>query len=126
MSIRNVVLFTDDTTGETGDDVSTRRFSLDGQEWEIELSEANWEKLCKIVKPFTDAARKPKGNTPPRRHRASPLVRETRPMATVTHIPASTTTIRQWALARGLKVSKMGRIPASIMAEYNAAAQRTA
>src|ERR1700677_2328115 len=70
MSIRNVVLFTDDTTGETGDDVSTRRFSLDGQEWEIELSEANWEKLCKIVKPFTDAARKPKGNTPPRRHRA--------------------------------------------------------
>lgn len=47
---------TDDLDGESADD--TIQFSLDGKNYEIDLSATNAERLWEALRPFADAARK--------------------------------------------------------------------
>ena len=86
-------------------------FSLDGTAYEIDLSSENAGKLREEFQSYVDHARKASGGggggrrrrarTGPGRERSSE--------------------IRAWAKQRGYKVSERGRIPATIITEYDAA-----
>ena len=110
MTQRNVVVMIDDLTGKelptgTGETVT---FSLDGVPYEIDVDSKAAKKLRTSLAPYIGAGRKTTG---PR------TVRRTRRSRTASD-PA---TIRAWASANGLTVNTRGRIPASVIAQFEAA-----
>jgi Lsr2 len=85
----------------------TVSFSVDGTAYEIDVCSAHAKELHDIFSGYIEhsrrvsgAARRRKARTGPTRERSSE--------------------IRQWARDRGEKVSERGRIPASIIQEYEA------
>jgi hypothetical protein len=85
----------------------TRAFSLDGRDYEIDLCEKHSQKFDEAVKRFADKARKvstrmarPKRRTAAHRQRSAD--------------------IRAWAKRSGIDVSDRGRIPAQVIAKYDA------
>jgi hypothetical protein len=101
------VLLVDDLDG--GEAAETVAFSLDGTGYEIDLSSDNAVKLRKDFAQYIDHARKGTGGSRPRRGRARTGPGRER-----------SAEIRAWAKQRGHKVSERGRIPATIIAEYEA------
>jgi len=99
------VLLVDDLDG--GEASETVSFSLDGTAYEIDLTSENAGKLRKDFSQYIDHARKGGGGGRRRRARTGPG-RE------------RSAEIRAWARQRGHKVSERGRIPAQIIAEYEA------
>jgi len=99
------VLLVDDLDG--GEASETVSFSLDGTAYEIDLSSENAGKLRKDFAQYIDRARKGGGGGRRRRARTGPG-RE------------RSAEIRAWARQRGHKVSERGRIPATIISEYEA------
>ena len=106
MARTTVVTITDDIDGSEG--AETVAFGFEGQGYEIDLSPANQQKFRQELQPFMDAARRV------RRQAAA------RPARSRTSRPDSGA-IRAWAAAQGLKVSERGRIPAAVVAQYEAA-----
>jgi hypothetical protein len=100
------VLLLDDLDGGPADE--TVSFSLDGNNYEIDLSEANASKLRDALSAYVSSARRAK-----RSRRAAGSTRG--------GARGDTSAIRDWARTQGLKVSDRGRIPADIMARYDAA-----
>jgi hypothetical protein len=100
------VLLVDDLDG--GEATETVSFSIDGSSYEIDLSGANASKFRKEFATYTDHARRASGAGRRRRARTGPG-RE------------RSSEIRAWAKQRGYKVSERGRIPATIIQEYDAA-----
>ena len=100
------VLLVDDLDG--GEATETVSFSIDGTSYEIDLSAANASKLRKEFATYLDHARRASGTGRRRRTRSGPG-RE------------RSSEIRAWAKQRGYKVSERGRIPATIITEYDAA-----
>jgi hypothetical protein len=100
------VLLVDDLDG--GEASETVAFSLDGTAYLIDLSSDNAGKLRKDFAQYIDHARRDgaggrrrgRARTGPGRERSAE--------------------IRAWAKERGRKVSERGRIPATIIAEYEA------
>jgi hypothetical protein len=100
------VLLVDDLDG--GEASETVSFSLDGTAYLIDLSSDNAGKLRKDFTQYIDHARRDgaggrrrgRARTGPGRERSAE--------------------IRAWAKERGRKVSERGRIPATIIAEYEA------
>ena len=104
------VLLVDDLDG--GEASETVSFSLDGTAYEIDLSSVNADKLRKDFAQYIDHARKGGGGGGGggrRRGRARSGPGRER-----------SAEIRAWARQRGHKVSERGRIPASIISEYEA------
>ncbi|RCV55144.1 histone-like nucleoid-structuring protein Lsr2 [Marinitenerispora sediminis] len=103
------VLLVDDLDG--GEAEETVSFAVDGATYEIDLSEKNASKLRDALAPYVDAARKApaKGGRGGRRQQRNAPSRE------------RSAEIRAWAKAAGKQVNERGRIPASIVAEYEAA-----
>lgn len=103
----------DDLDGSQ-DDVHTVRFSLDGTDFEIDLTADNEarlrDKLARFVENATPAR--------PSRGRARKPGRVSRPAASD---PDSTRAIRAWAAANGYQVSARGRIPKSVQDAFAAA-----
>jgi hypothetical protein len=99
------VLLVDDLDG--GEASETVSFSLDGTVYEIDLSSDNAGKLRKDFQQYIQHARKGGGGGRRRRARTGPG-RE------------RSAEIRAWARQRGHKVSERGRIPATIISEYEA------
>jgi Lsr2 len=103
------VLLVDDLDGGEADE--TVSFSLDGATYEIDLSSANAKKLRDSLQPFVDHAQKPsttrRRGTGVRTRGASSRERSA--------------DIRAWAKAKGIKVNERGRIPASVVEQYEAA-----
>src|ERR1700749_4878727 len=99
------VLLVDDLDG--GEATETVSFGLDGSSYEIDLSSANADKIRKELALYTEKARKVRA--PARRGR--PAAGPGR------HRSAE---IREWAKQRGYHVNQRGRIPASIVSEYEA------
>jgi hypothetical protein len=100
------VLLVDDLDG--GEASETVSFSLDGTAYEIDLSADNAGKLRKDFAQYIDHARRGgAGGSRRRRARTGPG-RE------------RSAEIRAWARQRGHKVSERGRIPATIINEYEA------
>lgn len=100
------VLLVDDLDG--GEASETVSFSLDGTTYEIDLSSDNAGKLRKDFQSYIDHARKGGGGGGRRRRARTGPGRE------------RSAEIRAWARQRGHKVSERGRIPATIIAEYEA------
>jgi hypothetical protein len=99
------VLLVDDLDG--GEAIETVSFGLDGNSFEIDLSSANADKLRKELALYTEHARKVSAPTRRRRPRTGPGRQRS-------------AEIREWAKQRGYHVNERGRIPASIVSEYEA------
>ncbi len=89
----------------------TVRFAFGGAEYEIDLNKKNARAFRKQLAPFIDHARRA-GRAPRRRAGRNAASRD------------RSGTIRAWALEQGLVVSARGRIPASIVEQYEAATGR--
>lgn len=129
-------LIIDDLTGESG--ARTRRFTLDGTAYEIDLTDASYADLRAALKPFIRAGRtagavKDESGarvTTPRagsgagtaaRSRATAKKTGTRRAARAKAPAGEHTVIRDWARANGVHVTMRGRVNASARQAWVAA-----
>jgi Lsr2 len=108
MATKISIALEDDLDGGPADE--TVQFGFGGAHYEIDLSKKNARKLRKELAPFIERARKAAAG--PRRG----TVRT----ASARHRSSG---IRAWAKQQGIPVSDRGRIPASVVAQYQAATQ---
>jgi hypothetical protein len=100
--------FIDDLDGSEAE--GTVLFGLDGTQYEIDLSTEHAKELRTALGRYIEAGRKVTVR------RAAPNGRKA---------PAngvSNTEVRAWAKAQGLEVKERGRVPADLIAQYQAAA----
>ena len=104
------IILEDDIDGGKADE--TVRFSLDGSNYEIDLSSANAEKLRKALSQFISAGRKAAARTgaAPKARSASSGARN-----------SESAKIRQWARDNGYNVNARGRIQQEIQEAYHKA-----
>jgi len=113
---RTVVQLTDDLDGKAIPEGKgeTVRFGMDGQEYEIDLSEKNAQALREIVTKYMTAGRRVGGGSRGGRSRSergsSTRSRDYDPKA-----------VRAWAEAQGLEVSARGRVPADLVTKFQEA-----
>ncbi len=105
---QETVTLVDDITGESADE--TVRFGLDGHAYEIDLSEANAKDLRSALAGFIESGRKVRGGHSPAAVRKSGTDR------------ARNQQIREWARSHGHSVNERGRIPAELVAAFDAEA----
>ena len=106
MAQKITVALEDDLDGGPADE--TVRFGLGGAEYEIDLSKKNAKTFRKQLAPFIEHARKA-GRGQRRRAGRAASSRE------------RSGRIRAWAKEQGIAVSDRGRIPASVVEQYEAA-----
>lgn len=87
----------------------TVRFSFDGTAYEIDLSTANAEAMRDALRPYIDAGR-----------RVSAAAGGSAPRKRASRTPDAAR-IRAWAAENGHAVSERGRVPASVVAAFEAA-----
>jgi hypothetical protein len=104
---RTQVIFEDDIDGSEAEGTVT--FAFNGVGYELDLSARNRDKLLKAFGPYIEAGRRVSARSSQRR----------------TAVPAAKrhdqSAVRQWARAQGMRVSGRGRIPADVLAQYEAA-----
>jgi hypothetical protein len=108
MAQKVTVALEDDLDGGLADE--TVRFGIGGAQYEIDLSTTNATAFRRQLAPFIAHARKA-GRGPHRRPGRPASGRE------------RSGDIRAWAKQAGIAVSDRGRIPASVVAQYEAATQ---
>jgi hypothetical protein len=106
MATKITVALEDDLDGGPAEE--TLRFGVDGSEYEIDLNKKNARAFRRQLAPFIEHAR-----------RAGRGQRR-RPVRTSSSRGRSGG-IRAWAKDQGIAVSKRGRIPASVVEQYEAA-----
>jgi hypothetical protein len=106
MAQKVTVALEDDLTGGPADE--TVRFSVEGTEYEIDLNAKNAAAFRKVLLPYVEHARKA-GRARGRRAGRTAASRQ------------RSGDVRAWAKQHGLAVSERGRIPASVMEQYEAA-----
>jgi hypothetical protein len=113
-----ITLLRDDLTGDT-EDVETREFSLDGTDYEIDLSGSNYDDLRNALAPFIEKARRGgRSGYQPRRRASSTIDR--RHGSTTGHMDTEQKrALRRWA-QQHFSVGDRGRIPQEIVDAYNA------
>jgi hypothetical protein len=109
MAQRVTVALEDDLDG--GPAAETVRFGFGGADYEIDLSKKNAAAFRKLLAPFIEHARKA-GRSQGRRPARTAASRQ------------RSGDIRAWAKDHGLTVSERGRIPASVVEQYQAAAAK--
>jgi len=110
MAQKITVALDDDLDGGPADE--TVRFAIGGTSYEIDLSTRNATAFRQQLAPFISNARKA-GRGPRRTAGRTASSRE------------RSAGIRAWAKDQGITVSERGRIPASVVEQYQAAAHRT-
>lgn len=108
MAQRVEVVLVDDLDGAPADE--TVQFGLDGVSYEIDLTSGNAQALRDAVAPYLGHARRVGGRRSGGRKASAPASRGTQ-----------SASIREWAREQGLPVNERGRIPADIVARYEAA-----
>jgi hypothetical protein len=106
MAQRVTVELEDDLDGGPADE--TLRFGLGGMDYEIDLSKKNASRFRRQIAPYIEHARKA-GRGQRRRPARAASSRE------------RSGDIRAWAKGQGIAVSERGRIPASVVEQYQAA-----
>jgi hypothetical protein len=106
MVTKIAVTIVDDLDGSPAQE--TVRFGLGSTEYEIDLSNKNARAFRARLGPFVEHARK--AGRGARRRPARPSSARER-----------SSDIRAWAKAEGITISDRGRIPASVVAQYEAA-----
>src|SRR5437764_1065535 len=114
MAQKVLVQFVDDLDGSVGEDVSTVSFALDGVSYEIDLREANANKLRDSLADFVNSARRTggrikRGVTPAQQAPSTPA------KTTETRSKEQTKAIREWARKNGHDLADRGRIPANVI-----------
>lgn len=104
MAQRVQVMLVDDLEGGTADETVT--FALDGVSYEIDLNAKNAARLRDALAPWVGSARRVSG-------------RRTR-RGTGRGATGRNTEIREWARANGYDVRDRGRIPAEVVAAFEA------
>jgi hypothetical protein len=104
-------LFIDDIDG--GEAEGTVRFALDGAEYEIDLSSRHSEELRSALGKYVTHARKVGGAA---RRAGRAAGRSAKANGAV-----NTTEIRNWARENGYDIKDRGRVPADLVAKYQAA-----
>ena len=112
MALITRVYLVDDLDGSEND-VSTVTFTLDGKDYEIDLSAGNADRLRGKLAKFTDAAS-------PVRTKGAPTQRNSRAALPRTSRD-QTQAVRDWARSNGHEVSDRGRISRSIQEAFDAA-----
>ncbi|HMH93716.1 MAG TPA: Lsr2 family protein [Streptosporangiaceae bacterium] len=105
---RMLVIFEDDLDGSEAEGTVT--FALNGIDYELDLSEKNREKLLKAFEPYVSGGRKVSTRTSSRSSRGGGSPKK--------HDQSA---VREWARGEGMQISGRGRIPADILAKYEAA-----
>lgn len=102
MARREITQYYDDLdkTALTEDELRVVRFSLDGTDYTLDLSEQNAEKFLELLKPYLEVA-----STAPT-DRAS---------------NANPADIRAWAAKNGHQVANRGKIPTKVIDAYRVA-----
>lgn len=106
MAQRVEVVLVDDLDGGPADE--TVQFSLDGVSYEIDLNAANAQALREAVAVYLGHGRRVGGRRSTGRKGSSAR-------------SSDSSAIRAWAKEQGLPVNERGRIPADIVAKYEAA-----
>jgi len=101
----------DDLDGSDAE--GTVLFGLDGTQYEIDLSTDHAKDLRTALARYIDAGRRVTGTA----RRAGRNGRKT-PASSI-----SNTDVRTWAKAQGIEVKEHGRVPADILARYEAATE---
>jgi len=109
MAQRVTVALEDDLEGGPADE--TVRFGLGGAEYEIDLNTKNAAAFRRKISPFIEHARKA-GRRPAREAARSTAGRQ------------RSGDIRAWAKSQGITVSERGRMPASVVEQYQATSLR--
>lgn len=112
------VLLVDDLDG--GEASETVSFGLDGSSYEIDLSGKNAEELRDAFAKYVGSARKAGRTSSASSSRSSGSARRGGGSTAMDRDQAAA--IRSWAKKQGLKVSDRGRIPATIIEQYNSSA----
>jgi Lsr2 len=105
---RTIIEVTDDLDGSSKAD-ETLHFSLEGAEFEIDLSKVHADRLRAALDPYMRAGRKTGGKRDGHRRRSAGTDKD--------QIKA----MRDWAKKQGMKVSDRGRVSAEIQEAYNKA-----
>jgi hypothetical protein len=105
MAKTTITQITDDLDGSNG--AETYSFAWQGIEYTVDLSNKNFKASDKLLRPYIEA-----GQRVPRRSTTSR--RSTSPQTRISDI-------REWARSQGLEVSERGRIPKTIVEQYQAA-----
>ena len=104
MARTTVIVLEDDLDGGTA--TEQLAFSIDGAEYEIDLNEANAQRLRTLLDPYMAAGRRKGGRQ--RRNAAAATRRG----------PKQLQEIRDWARSNGHNVADRGRIPQSVLDSY--------
>lgn len=103
MATKTTVSVVDDIDGSEG--AHTVTFTYRGTDYEIDLAERNLDALDAALTPFVSAARKVSGA--PRQRSKSPRSEQ------------DAASVRAWAATSGITVPSRGRLPASVIEQYN-------
>ena len=109
MASRVQIVLVDDIDG--GDADVSIEFGLDGVDYEIDLSDENAAALRTALAPYIQAARRSPGGRGSRRRRSAAAGAK----------DSRSAQIRSWARSNGIEVNARGRIPAELVARYEAA-----
>lgn len=112
MAQKVLVQLVDDLDGASSQDVSTVLFGLDGVTYEIDLSDANAERLRESLADYVESARRIGGR----------IKRGTRPAQPGKSASSGDAgQIREWALENGFELAGRGRIPSHVIEAYKQA-----
>ena len=109
MAQKVTVVLEDDLTGGLAE--KTIRFAFEGTDYEIDLNAKNAATFRRQLAPYLEHARRA-GRAQARRPGRTAAARQ------------RSGDIRAWAAEHGLAVSERGRIPASVVEQYDAAVGR--
>ena len=109
MAQKSVTIIIDDLTGKELPDGAgeTVSFSLDGVRYELDVDSKSAGKLRSTLAPYISAGRRLHGRRGVRARRVK-----------TGNDPAA---VRAWAASNGLEISDRGRIPAHVVAQFEAA-----
>lgn len=110
MAKKTVIQIVDDIDGAELDEYETVRWSLDGKNYEFDTSPEHAEEFRNHVATYVAVSRATSGRATAGRRTATPG-----------RSGSNTRVVRQWAADNGYTVSDRGRIPADIVAAYEAA-----
>lgn len=103
------ILLVDDIDGSEA--AETVRFGLDGIQYETDLSSDHAEEMRALIAPYVKNARRA----------ATPGRGTTRTRGTAGTRNADSQKMRAWAKEQGIEVNNRGRVPAEVVAQYEAA-----
>jgi septation ring formation regulator EzrA len=109
------VVLSDDLDGSEA--IQTIIYTIDGQEYEIDLSEENIQRFHEALEPFVSASRQVQRQAAPTRRRGDGRRRSGSRWRD--DIPQ----IRAWAESQGMEVSARGRIKKEVLDAYDEAHQ---